>query len=69
MSKIRISWEKPGDRKSMARQIARARKQALRLTDDGGGLSSPEALVAEEMADQMAHEFQRTFGETYYRYA
>lgn len=69
MAKLRIKWDKPGDRVSMARQISRARSQALRLTDDGGGVSTPEGLVAEEMADLMVHEFYDTFGEHHYRYA
>ncbi|MEW1798149.1 hypothetical protein [Streptomyces niveus] len=69
MSSIKIRW-KSSTPTGMAREIQDAYRLRLRLMgDDGEGVTTPEALVAEEMADAMADEFERIHGCSYYSYA
>lgn len=66
---VTVRWQSPGDPKAMAREVEAAYDLRLLLQDDNGrGITTVEALVAEERADFMYDEFERIFGAPYSRY-
>ncbi|MCD9904481.1 hypothetical protein LUR56_39315 [Streptomyces sp. MT29] len=66
---ITIRW-KSTDAKGMAREVRAAYRLRLKLIDrdTGRGITTPEALVAEETADAMAQEFQRIHGRSHHNF-
>lgn len=66
---ITIRW-KSSTPKEMAREVEAAYRLRLRLMDQdtGRGITTPEALVAEEMADAMAAEFERIYRRSYHSF-
>ncbi|MFD8851868.1 hypothetical protein [Streptomyces sp. NPDC059604] len=63
---IKIRWKNPGNAAAMAREVQEAYALRIDLQDDNG--LTPEALVAEEMADAMDAEFIRIHGVSYAQY-
>jgi hypothetical protein len=70
MSKIPIRWKNPGNPHAMASEVEAAYRLRLQLLDQetGQGVTTPEALVAEETADAMHFEFLRIYGADYVSY-
>ncbi|MFJ9580778.1 hypothetical protein ACIRQF_30860 [Streptomyces sp. NPDC101191] len=66
MSSIPIRWTNPGNAQAMAAEVKAAYMLRIKLmSDDGEGITTPEALAAEEKADAMDAEFTRIFGAAY----
>ncbi|MGW4221723.1 hypothetical protein ACWEJZ_32525 [Streptomyces bacillaris] len=63
---INIRWKNPCDPVAMAHEVHAAYQLRINLQDpDGRGITTPEALVAEELADAMDAEYERTHGYPY----
>ncbi|MFJ6444915.1 hypothetical protein [Streptomyces sp. NPDC091649] len=63
---ITIRWKNPGDPVAMAYEVNAAYQLRIRLQDpNGNGITTPEALVAEEMADAMDADYVRIHGYPY----
>ncbi|WLQ69239.1 MULTISPECIES: hypothetical protein [Streptomyces] len=67
---VTVRWQTPGNPWAMAQEVEDAAYDLrLNLQDEhGGGITTPEALVAEERADQIYDEFLRIYGTPYNRY-
>lgn len=62
---INIRWKNPGDPVAMAYEVHAAYQLRINLQEDGRGITTPEGLVAEELADAMDAEYVRIHGYPY----